>query len=189
AMNSWRVRASTSFEHRHGAELEASMAAGQADIAVGPAPSDWDGPVHELGVEEFVVVLPPDDPLADGAKDVELPLLADRGWVHYSPENGLAEVLDQACAGAGFQARAAVRTEQTAAAPMLAAAGLGPALVPANIIPKQFGGALLRPDPPVQRTLTAYTRSSPDPLTAAFVDTLARKAAVFPDHVRRRIVG
>ncbi|MER7080334.1 DNA-binding transcriptional regulator, LysR family [Saccharopolyspora kobensis] len=176
------------FEHRHGDELKASMAAGQADVAVGPAPSDWDGPVHALGVEEFVVVLPPDDPVAvGGATRVELAMLADRGWVHYSPENGLSEVLDAACAGAGFQARAAVRSEQTAAAPMLAAAGLGPALVPANIIPKQFDGELLRPDPPVHRTLTAYTRSGPDPLTAAFVDTLARKASVLPDHVRRRL--
>ncbi|KAA5828742.1 LysR family transcriptional regulator [Saccharopolyspora hirsuta] len=177
------------FEHRHGDELKAAMAAGQADIAVGPAPSDWDGPVHALGVEEFVVVLPPDDPLAGGATSVELAMLADRGWVHYSPENGLAEVLDRACASAGFQARAAVRAEQTAAAPMLAAAGLGPALVPANIIPRQFDGELLRPDPPVHRTLAAYTRHSPDPLTSAFVDTLARKAAVLPDHVRRRLAA
>ncbi|MEV6227097.1 LysR family transcriptional regulator [Saccharopolyspora shandongensis] len=176
------------FEHRHTDELRAAMTAGQADLAVGPPPSDWDGPVHTLGVEEFVVVLPPDDPVVgEGATRIELAALADRGWVHYSPENGLSDVLEQACAGAGFQTRAAIRTEQTAAAPMLAAAGLGPALVPANIIPTRFDGALLRPDPPVHRTLTAYTRSGPDPLTSAFVDTLARKAAVLPDHVRRRL--
>jgi DNA-binding transcriptional LysR family regulator len=176
------------FEHRHTDELKAAMTAGQADLAVGPPPSDWDGPVHALGVEEFVVVLPPDDPIVDeNTTSIDLAMLSGHGWVHYSPENGLADVLDRACASAGFQARAAVRTEQTAAAPMLAAAGLGPALVPANIIPRRFDGKLLRPDPPVHRTLTAYTRSGPDPLTAAFVDTLARKAVVLPDHVRRRL--
>ncbi|MFK0220456.1 LysR substrate-binding domain-containing protein [Streptomyces vinaceus] len=54
--------------------------------------------------------------------------LADRSWVHYAPGNGLAEVVDQVCAAAGFRPRAAVRTEQTAAATLLAAAGLGTAL-------------------------------------------------------------
>ena len=48
-------------------------------------------------------------------------------------------------------------------------------------------GRLLRPDPPVRRTLTAYTRASPDPLTAAFIDVLAQKATVLPAHVRREL--
>ncbi|WP_344677751.1 LysR family transcriptional regulator [Saccharopolyspora taberi] len=174
------------FEHRHADELLAAMAAGQADVAVGPPPPGWDGPVRTLGVEEFVVVLPEDDPL-EGSVNIELGTLADRSWVHYSPGNGLAELVDRVCAAAGFQPSAAVRTEQTAAAPTLAAAGLGPALVPANVIPPRFDGRLLRPDPPVRRTLTAYTRGRPDPLTTAFVDVLARRATVLPEHVRRRL--
>lgn len=52
------------FEHRHAGELAEAMAQGQADLAVGPEPSDWDGPVHPLGEEEFVVVVSPDDPAA-----------------------------------------------------------------------------------------------------------------------------
>jgi hypothetical protein len=35
---------------------------------------------------------------------------------------------------------------------------------------------VLRADPPLRRTLTAYTRGVPDPLAAAFIDVLADKA-------------
>ncbi|MEV6623519.1 LysR family transcriptional regulator, partial [Amycolatopsis sp. NPDC051114] len=67
---------------------------------------------------------------------------------------------------------------QTAAAPILAAAGLGPALVPANVLPARFEGRVLRPSVPVRRTLAAYTRAAPDPLTTAFIETLVEHAAV-----------
>ncbi|MFD5462867.1 LysR substrate-binding domain-containing protein [Kitasatospora sp. NPDC127059] len=185
-------------EYPHADRLQEAMAAGRADLAIGPAPEGWEGPIRELGVEEFTVVLPADDPLADGALaddplageaagddlrvgrptgSVALGELADRAWVHYAPDNGLADLLDQACARAGFRPRAAVRAEQTSAAPLLAAAGLGPALVPADIIPPRFDGILLRPDPPIRRTLTAYTRTRPDPLTVAFAELLAELLA------------
>ncbi|MEU0792170.1 LysR family transcriptional regulator [Amycolatopsis sp. NPDC005961] len=167
------------IEFRHADELRDAMAAGEADVALGPLPPGWTGPVRELGVEEFVVVLP-----ADGASEasptgvVDLATLADCAWVHYAPGNGLAELVDAACAAAGFRPRAAVRTEQTAAAPILAAAGLGPALVPANVLPVRFEGGVLRPSTPVRRTLAAYTRAAPDPLTTAFIDTLVEHATV-----------
>ncbi len=112
-----------------------------------------------------------DDPLARRS-EISLNDLADRAWVHYTPGHGLADLLDQACAQAGFQPRIAVRTEQTAAAPALAAAGLGPALVPANILPTGFDGHVLHVDPPICRPLTAYTRGTPDPLTTAFLEVL-----------------
>jgi DNA-binding transcriptional LysR family regulator len=160
------------FEHRHTDELIEAMSAGQADLAVGPTPKDWPGSTHVLGKEELVVVVANDDPVA-GRKSIRLKDLADRSWVHYTPGHGLADVLDAACARAGFEPRVAVRTEQTAAAPSLAAAGLGPALVPSNILPPGFDGHVLRPQPPVHRTLTAYTRGDPDPLAAAFIEVLA----------------
>ncbi|GAB3417513.1 LysR family transcriptional regulator [Flindersiella endophytica] len=175
------------FEHRHADELLAATASGRADVAIGAVPPAWDGPVHALGVEEFVVVVPADDALA-GRRRIRLRTLADRDWVHYAPGNGLGELLDQACAAEGFAPRAAVRTEQSAAAPMLAAAGLGPALVPANIIPPRFDGCLLRPQPAIRRMLAAYTRSGgTDPLTAAFIETLVRHACVMPAHVQRAL--
>jgi DNA-binding transcriptional LysR family regulator len=177
------------FEHRHADELADAMTTGEADLAIGPSPAAWPGSVHSLGIEEFVVVLASDDALAprrrrkgatalDRAPSISLGELADRAWVHYTPGHGLADLLDQACAQAGFQPGIAVRTEQTAAAPALAAAGLGPALVPANILPAGFDGLVLRTDPPICRTLTAYTRGAADPLAAAFIDVLH---ATWPD--------
>ncbi len=159
------------FEHRHTDELIEAMNAGQADLAVGPEPTGWQGKIYTLRTEELVVVLAADDPAAIG-DTVALKDLADRAWVHYTPGHGLGDVLDLACTQAGFEPRVAVRTEQTAAAPALATAGLGPALVPDNILPTGFEGHVLRPDPPVCRTLTAYTRGEPDPLAAAFIDVL-----------------
>ncbi|GAA3851645.1 LysR family transcriptional regulator [Saccharothrix violaceirubra] len=158
------------IEHRHADELRESMARGDADLAIGPDPVNWAGYREVLGVEEFVVVLPPDF-AHDGP--IDLCALKETGWVHYATTNGLAEVLDNACRTRGFQPRVAVRTEQTAAAPVLAAAGLGPALVPRGVLPDVFDGTVLRPDPPVRRTLVAYAHRAPDPLTAAFVALLA----------------
>ncbi|GAB3166382.1 LysR family transcriptional regulator [Amycolatopsis sp. NPDC004378] len=166
------------IEFRHADELRDAMAAGEADVALGPRPGEWAGPVRELGVEEFVVVLPADG-ASEGAEGVvDLATLADCAWVHYAPGNGLAELVDATCAAAGFRPRPAVRTEQTAAAPILAAAGLGPALVPANVLPARFDGRVLRPRVPVRRSVVAYTRAAPDPLTSAFIDTLAVHAVV-----------
>ncbi|MEU8221496.1 LysR family transcriptional regulator [Kribbella sp. NPDC048915] len=161
------------FEHRHTDELVDAMNSGEADLAVGPEPANWSGVTRVLGTEELVVVVAADDPAATG-DTIKLQDLADRAWVHYAPGHGLADVLDHACAQAGFEPRIAVRTEQTAAAPALASAGLGPALVPDNIVPKDFDGHVLHPKPAVRRTLTAYTRGEPDPLAAAFIDVLAR---------------
>ncbi|MEV4004534.1 LysR family transcriptional regulator [Actinomadura sp. NPDC049753] len=170
-------------EYPHTDDLQAAMAAGRADLAVGPAPVGWEGPVQELGTEEFAIVLPADDPLAASPTGtLALAELAGHAWVHYSPENGLADLLDRVCAQAGFHPQAAVRAEQTSAA-LLLGASLGPALVPANIIPPSFDGAALRADPPIRRVLTAYTRTRPDHLTGAFTDLLARQARVAPPHL------
>ncbi|RSM65306.1 LysR family transcriptional regulator [Kibdelosporangium aridum] len=164
------------FEHRHASELHAAMLAGQADLAIGPPPDAWSGPLWTFGEEEFVVI----DPDAAGSDRVDLRSLADRSWVHFAPGHGLADVLDQACAAAGFSPKAAVRTEQTATAPILAAAGLGPTLVPSNILPPSFDGPVLRPDPPITRPLAAFTRSAPDPLTSAFIETVVAEKSVVP---------
>ncbi|MDY0812435.1 LysR family transcriptional regulator [Kitasatospora purpeofusca] len=179
-------------EFAHTEDLRAAMTAGQADVAVGPLPTGWEGPIRELGVEEFVLVLPADEPEGpEGPDDAPVPLtaLAGRDWVHYAPGNGLADVLDAACARAGFRPGVAVRTEQTAAAPLLAAAGLGPALVPANIVPPGFDGLVRRPEPPVRRPLVAYTRTRPDALTTAFVELLARRVRLLPGGAARGPAG
>ncbi|WP_181794826.1 LysR family transcriptional regulator [Streptomyces sp. WELS2] len=177
------------FEHRRSDEMAQAMTAGQADVAVGPLPEDWEGTARHIGAEEFLVVTRSDDPvaLADRAPRVRLSDLAEREWVHFTPDSGLSDILEQACDAAGFHPRVAVRTEQAPSAIGYAAAGLGPTLVPANTIPPHFAGAFLRPDPPLRRQLTGYTRTSPDPVTASFLEHLAEHAPLMPAHVAGRL--
>src|SRR5450755_944618 len=81
-------------EFRHTNDLIAAMEAGQADVAVGPTPPGWDGPVREIGAEEFVVAAAPGTQLPGTGETVSLAGLADRDWVHFTPPSGLADVLD-----------------------------------------------------------------------------------------------
>jgi DNA-binding transcriptional LysR family regulator len=170
------------YEYVNAEQLSEQMRLGVADVAVGPPPKGWDGPTRTLGMEELVLVLAVDDPLVRSGRRRKLSLdkLADRPWVLYAPDNGLAPVVAEACAAAGFTPRAAVHTHHTATAVQLAAAGLGPALVPENVVEPGFAGALLRPDPPVARELVAFSRARPSPLVEAFSDVLAEHAVLDP---------
>ncbi|MET8764241.1 LysR family transcriptional regulator [Lentzea sp. NPDC004782] len=167
------------FTHRE--RLEEAVRDGFADVAVAPRPATWHGPVRDLGVEEFVLVLPTGEPVPDGRLPVRD--LAGRRWVHYERQNGLADVVDQVCAAAGFVPKVAVRTLQTSAAPRLAAAGLGPALVPANVLSPTDAVTVAFPEPAVRRPIAAFTRHDPDPVAAAFIDLLAEHVALLPAHL------
>ena len=174
-------------EFPHTNELIAAMEAGQADVAVGPTPPEWEGPCRVIGVEEFVIAAAPEAlPYRDGAQ-VPLADLAQQEWVHYTARSGLSDILNSACEQAGFTPRLSVRTEQSPSALSLARAGVGLALLPGNIIPPHFDGTLLRPDPPVLRPLAVYTRVRPDPITAAFVSAISVETLVTPPHITERL--
>src|SRR5207302_4746745 len=117
------------------------------------------------------VVLPAADPLF-GRKRVPLEALEDRSWILFQPGHGLTEVVANACRRAGFQPRSAVRTTQVEAAVRLAVAGLGPTMVPDNVVAPSVVGSVVHLDPPVMRELTGYSRSDWAPLTSAFVEAL-----------------
>jgi DNA-binding transcriptional LysR family regulator len=174
-------------EFRHTEDLLAAMEAGRADVAVGPTPTDWDGPVREIGTEEFVVVASADTDLPSDPPRVRMADLADREWVHFTAPSGLSVILDAACRAAGFQPKVSVRTEQSSSALNLVTAGLGIGLVPGNVIPPHFEGKLLRPEPPILRPLSVYTRVRPDPITAAFVAAIADETLVMPRHIVDRL--
>jgi DNA-binding transcriptional LysR family regulator len=126
-----------------------------------------------------VVVLPYDDiELQPGRRSIDLRTLADRPWVLYAPDFGLTPIVSEACSRAGFTPRAAARTHHTATAIELAAAGLGPALVPSNVIGPDFECCIVRPDPPILRELAAFTRPYVSPPAAAFIETLADHATL-----------
>jgi DNA-binding transcriptional LysR family regulator len=174
-------------EYRHGDELTAAMRNGEADVAIGPTPDDWSGDLLSLGDEELLIVLASDDPLAGWQGSLELTFLADRAWVHFAPEHGLAELLDKACAEAGFSPKVGLRAEQTASAPLLAAAGLGPTLVPASIISIGFDGLIFETSPPTRRPLAVYHRLNADPLTVEFSHSIAAEVELMPPHIAMRL--
>jgi DNA-binding transcriptional LysR family regulator len=159
-------------EYAHRSLVEEAMRQGVGDIGIGPAPRHWSGPVRKLGWEEFVVVLPSADPLA---RRSSLPLnaLAARDWVVFPRDHGLNDLVTTACQAAGFEPRRAVETSQVESAARLAAAGIGPAMVPENIVPGGLDAAILRLDPPIGRELTVYARAEWAPLDAAFVELIA----------------
>jgi DNA-binding transcriptional LysR family regulator len=157
------------FPHRRG--LNEAVRDGAGDVAVGALPESWTGKVERLGWEEFVVVLPDGDPLLEGGA-VALADLAERRWVHFVRSHGLAEVTDFCCAAAGFVPRIAVRTSQVAAAPLFAAAGIGPTIVPEHILPPTLHRLARPTSPRTIRTVCAFSRGDWTPLTRAFLETL-----------------
>jgi DNA-binding transcriptional LysR family regulator len=159
-------------EYTHRDDLVEAVRSGVGDIAIGPRPIGWEGPVETLGFEQFVVVLGPRDPLFGQPGPIELAALADRDWVLFPPWHGLAELTTTACASAGFLPRDAVRTAQVEAAARLAAVGLGVTLVPDNIVPAHLLGHTRPLAPPVVRELVAYTRSEWSPPARAFLEAL-----------------
>jgi DNA-binding transcriptional LysR family regulator len=158
-------------EYLHRRLLEEGVRGGDGDMAVGSPPDSWEGLIEPLGWEEFVLVLPHGDPLLR-KRSIDLAELAERRWVHFAPGHGLAELVDMLCGAAGFTPRVAVRTSQVVAAPLFAAAGLGPALVPDNVVPDS-AKELVRPARPrLVRPVVAFTRREWSPVTHAFLEIL-----------------
>jgi DNA-binding transcriptional LysR family regulator len=158
-------------EYLHSRRLDEGVRAGDGDMAVGSPPGNWEGPIERLGWEELVLVLPDGDPMLH-KRSVSLGDLAERRWVHFAPGHGLAELVDLQCAAAGFTPRVAVRTSQVVAAPLFAAAGLGPALVPDHIVPDSVGELVRPARPRLVRPVVAFTRRDWSPVTRAFLDIL-----------------
>jgi DNA-binding transcriptional LysR family regulator len=159
-------------EFRHRSLLEDAIEQGVADFAIGPLPvRAWEGPLTVISWEEFVIVVPPGDELADRSS-IRLEELADREWVLYHPDHGLAGVLEESCRKAGFSPRGSVRTSQAEGAARLASAGLGPALVPDNIVLPGIEGSVLRLQPRLIREVAAYARTEWSPTAAAFIGVL-----------------
>ncbi|TAM91196.1 MAG: LysR family transcriptional regulator, partial [Jatrophihabitans sp.] len=134
-------------EHRR--QVAEMVLADKVDLGIGPLPEAWKGAHVELGWEQLAVVLPSGDPLLHAGSRIGLDALAQRDWVLMDERNGILEPLLRACRSVGFDPTPAVRTEQIEAASRLAAAGIGPALVPINNIPEDLAGNVKMTDPPI----------------------------------------
>ena len=159
-------------EHTHADRLEEGLINGVGDFGFGPLPKLPMGDVVAVGAEEFVFVLPPDDPLK-GQSSVDPRELADRPWVLYEPTHGLSAVVTTVCSAFGFAPTGAVRTSQVESAARLAGAGLGPALLPSNVIPTNIDAVVVSATKPLIRRLAAYSRATMPAIVRSFVDEIA----------------
>ncbi|MFI1203144.1 LysR family transcriptional regulator [Streptomyces sp. NPDC020883] len=153
-------------------ELTDRMARGVADMALGPRPEDWPGPVTVVGRERMVVVVPHGDPLAD-RESVRLADLADRPWVRCSLEPVVAgrRWLDVECERAGFTPHTAVRTQHTSTAVRMASAGVGVLLTAAHEL-TGLDCARIPTDPPWRRDITVFSRVELTGAAAEFTELL-----------------
>jgi DNA-binding transcriptional LysR family regulator len=158
------------FGHRQ--TMEEAVRGGVADLAIGPTPDRWDGPLIDLGWEEFVLLFPPDDPALAGPSVVDLATLAERRWVLPAPTAGMAPLVDGVCRDAGFVPLPAVHTSQIDALARFAACGLGPTILPGNVVPEDLAHLTRRLERPLARRLALYTRTDWSPLGQAFSETL-----------------
>ena len=108
--------------------------------------------------------------------------LAERSWVLYHADHGLAGILEEICLRAGFRPRGTVRTSQAEGATRLAAVGVGIALVPDNVVAPGLDCAVLRFEPRLIREIAVYARGDWSTTAGAFVDVLRSDA-------RRRPAG
>jgi DNA-binding transcriptional LysR family regulator len=181
-------------EFSHKRALEDFTISGSPDLAVGPTPLSWDGETVALGHERFVLILSRDDPAAGAVRryrgkappaaprsigTLSLQTLADHQWVLFDRDNGLSEFIEGHMAAAGLPTRrASLRTTQFMMAATVAASGMGPTLIPANVVPADLDCIVCEPDPPLLRSLSAYSRGSLDGLVGRFISLVRQHSAM-----------
>ena len=190
AIGDWRDRspdvAITVRESSSMDELLRSIEADEADLALVPGPVPDRFTSVAIADEEVVVTAPVGHRLASHASV----LLADLDGVeivHFTSDNGLGTWLDLAFAGAGVRPEPVMRTAITAAAPHLAAAGLGIAVTPVSAVTPGFPGAVRSFSPRWVRQLVAVTPAEVDPLAARFVADLRRRGVRVSPDVRAQL--
>lgn len=142
------------------AGLAGSGESGGSGGRTGTRPRDY--LEHPLAVEDFVVVVPSDSPLAS-RPEVRMAQLAEAAWLdNVVYENSpTLRILLTACQAAGFTPRWAARCNDHLAAVGLVAAGLGVTAFPA-LAHRGMPGTVALPltDPTPQRELVAWQRGA-----------------------------
>ena len=151
------------------------LAAGQADITVGPRPTRTDEHTEVLGREEIVVVASAEHRFA-GLDAVPLAELAAEPLVHYHPGNGFARWVDQFAAERGVVLpQPALRTGSPRTAAQLAAAGMGVTIVPFSALTPLPGATIRSLDPPELREVIIIVAAPHDDLLRRFVADLKQR--------------
>lgn len=172
-------------EHSHADLVTAQVLAGEADVALGVHPEEWNGPVFDLGDEEMVVIVAHGDPLVrSGNGHTTIHDLRNRRWVLPAVTDGFSEYVERLCAEEGFSPEAAIRSSGVGTLVALAASGLGPTLVPVNAVPDPPPGAVLALTPPIRRRIAVFAASANEDLARAFADCAQRYGQLLPEHLK-----
>ncbi len=109
--------------------------------------------------------------------------------VHFTPDNGLHDWLNRSLAEAGVRPEPVMSTSITAAAPQLAAAGMGVSITPVSAVSAGLPAAIRSFSPKWVRHLIAVTQAQPDPLSARFITDLRTRGVRVPRDVVRQLGG
>ena len=159
---------------------------GQTDVAVAheydllPRPLDPLFERRELLSDPVLLAMPDIHPLASGGAPVPLASLAGLPFLAPRKSTSCAEMIQRACARAGFVPRVVARATDFGVLLSLVAAGAGVTLVPAlaaRRLPPQV--RLLRPAEPVTRQIFTVSRRGGDrkPAVRVVLDALTAAAA------------
>ncbi|NQX03312.1 LysR family transcriptional regulator [Rathayibacter sp. VKM Ac-2856] len=146
------------------------LRAGLLDLVVVPGPATVDGlHVERLGIEEIVVVGRTTGDVPAGRLPVA-ELGAAGGLIGVDASNGYGAWLAEQLAGAGVLVSFALQTRSVQQAAALASAGFGVAPVPRSALGNGMVAVGLHP--PLERSVLAITRASPDESVTALVEAL-----------------
>jgi DNA-binding transcriptional LysR family regulator len=159
---------------------------GETDVAVAheydllPRPLDPLFERRELRTDPVLLAVPAGHPLAAAGAPVPLEALSGLPFLAPRDSTSCAEMIQRACARAGFVPRVVARASDFAVLLSLVAAGAGVTLVPALAAPHRPEGiCFLEPETPVTRQIFAVSRRGGDrkPAVRVVLDALAHEAA------------
>lgn len=157
------------------AEQVEALRAGRIQVGLARAPVGDDALVIEpLAEEPLVVALPKRHPLAS-SRAVALRALASEPFVLFPrhPRPGWIDLVQGACAAAGFRPAVAQEVLELSTTVTLVAAGIGVTLVPASAQALRLAGVVyrpLRPPAPTTKLLALHRADEQRPVVRRFLE-------------------
>jgi DNA-binding transcriptional LysR family regulator len=164
----------TVFEEPSSAELERLCRRGVLDLALMAQCERTPSDAHQLGEEEFVVVLGAGHRQLSSDR-VELRTLEGQPWVRFDRESALDGVLLDVLRRNELTQTTVARVTQTATAVRWAAHGLGVTLVPASVVPDGYEHLVRPVFPAVSQPVIAVLRHDAGPAETALLELLRQQ--------------
>ncbi|HZZ45746.1 MAG TPA: LysR family transcriptional regulator [Pseudonocardia sp.] len=164
----------TVFEEPSSAELERLCRRGVLDLALMAQCERTPSDAHQLGEEEFVVVLGAGHRQLSSDR-VELRTLEGQPWVRFDRESALDGVLLDVLRRNELTQTTVARVTQTATAVRWAAHGLGVTLVPASVVPDGYEHLVRPVFPAVSQPVIAVLRHDAGPAKTALLELLRQQ--------------